>query len=1064
MRNRTKLIFKVFISYLLFTSYTATSQIIMQPGPDVTPQDMVENIVGEGILYDNVSFQGADGSRGIFYNAQTTNLGVASGIFLTSGSGYIVPGPNVSSSAGTSNGLGGHPSLNGITTATTYDAAVLSFDFVPESDTLRFKYVFGSEEYNEYVNSTFNDVFGYFVTGPNPEGGSYSDKNIAIVPDSPNLSVTINNVNNGWSPANVVPTGPCTNCAFYSDNTFGMTLEYDGFTTVMIAWLLVVPCETYSIKIGVADAGDHIFDSGVFIEENSFESPKIEVETDPYPVGVSENMIESCVEADIIFRLPNPEYAPITVFFEVGGTADPNAFIPDGGDFDEAIPTEITFEEDVDSVAIHVKPVYDNIIEGEETLELIVENTLGCIVRYDTVIFTIFDYVEMVSVTSPNSMICSGQQIEIWVNAFNGIAPYTFQWNNLPEINIDSIMVSPDTTTMYFVNVIDLCLDTISDSVQVTVFPSPEVNLGGDTAWICEGDSLILNAGGGYLGYLWQDGSTDSIYTVTEPGYYSVHVVGPGGCSTDDTLFVNSIILEFSLGQDTTVCIGDSVVFDPGGGYPSYTWQDGSTSQTYTAWTTGTYYVTISTDGCEKTDSVYLYIDDPSVSMTLGSDTTICPGDYIALKPTFGVYNAYQWSTGDTTSTIFVTQPGTYSLYVLSGCGDAEDEITVNNWEEPNPDLGDDLNLCFGESTTLYPVGNYVTYLWQDNSDFDFYNVTEAGTYWVDVTDIHSCEGSDTVYVNIANEVDLGANSLDLCDGQTLILDAGYGFDFYTWSTGEYGVQTIEVDSGGLYSVSVNYYFGCESEDEVMVVQHPIAEASIFGEDEMCEGESVLLEAPVGPFNYVWYRNETQIDTNTFVSVSEGGDYMLVMSNICGADAAEKTVELHNLPDVQLGNDMVLFPGDNVTLDAGDFQSYMWNDDNTLTNRYLTVAYDDLTPNDSVLIWVEVFDGYCKNTDEVKMELYIVAVPTVITPNGDGDNDFFVPKDFTGVNEHTMMVFNRWGEKIWETNDFPSGWNGQQNGKYVAEGTYFWVLEVYYGPENVKQIFKGSLTVLGTGN
>ena len=216
------------------------AQIDILPGPDVTPIDMVENIVGEGIMFDNVTFQGAYASRGIFANGGSTNLGIGSGIFLTSGAGYVIPGPNTSSSAGTSNGLGGHPSLNAITTATTYDAAVLEFDFVPESDTLRFKYVFGSEEYNEWVFSTYNDVFGYFVTGPNPEGGFYNDKNVAIVPGTVNTSVTINTVNYGYSPPNVVPIGPGVNSIYYSDNTFGLTLEYDGFTTVLIAWLLVV--------------------------------------------------------------------------------------------------------------------------------------------------------------------------------------------------------------------------------------------------------------------------------------------------------------------------------------------------------------------------------------------------------------------------------------------------------------------------------------------------------------------------------------------------------------------------------------------------------------------------------------------------------------------------------------------------------------------------------------------------------------------------------------------------------------------------------------------------------
>jgi len=451
--------------------------------------------------------------------------------------------------------------------------------------------------------------------------------------------------------------------------------------------------------------------------------------------------------------------------------------------------------------------------------------------------------------------------------------------------------------------------------------------------------------------------------------------------------------------------------------------------------------------------------------MTLGNDTTICTGDYITLSPT-GVHNAYLWSTGDTTSSIYITQPGNYSLHVISGCGEGDDDINVGNWPEPNPNLGDDMNLCYGESTLLEPATSFSTYLWQDNSTFPFYSVTEAGVYWVDVTDFHGCEGSDTVYVNVANEVDLGPGTLDLCEGQTLTLDAGFGFDFYTWNTGEFGVQTIEVDSGGLYSVSVNYYFGCASEDEVMVVQHPIAEAGITGENEICDGESVLLEAPAGPFNYMWYRDEILFDTaTTSITVSEGGVYMLVMSNVCGDDSDEKTIVLNLLPDVDLGNNVVLFPDQDVTLDAGVFESYLWNDDNSLTNRYLTVAYDDFnTSEDSVSVWVEVFDGYCKNTDEISIEIYNVVVPPVITPNGDGDNDYFEPIKFAGVNEHTMMVFNRWGEKVWETNNFKSGWNGQQNGKYVAEGTYFWVLEVYYGPDNIKQIYKGSLTVLGTGS
>ncbi|MCB0806473.1 MAG: choice-of-anchor L domain-containing protein, partial [Bacteroidales bacterium] len=180
----------------ILITFNSTAQILISPGPGVTPIDMVENIVGEGVQYENVTFQGAPISRGIFNNGNTTNLGLESGVFLTSGSGYNVPGPNSSGSITGANGMPGNSVLEGITTSTTYDAAVLEFDFIPESDTLRFKYVFGSDEYHEWANTSFNDVFGYFVTGPNPDGGMYTNENVAIIPGT-SLPVTINNLNNG---------------------------------------------------------------------------------------------------------------------------------------------------------------------------------------------------------------------------------------------------------------------------------------------------------------------------------------------------------------------------------------------------------------------------------------------------------------------------------------------------------------------------------------------------------------------------------------------------------------------------------------------------------------------------------------------------------------------------------------------------------------------------------------------------------------------------------------------------------------------------------------------------
>ncbi len=1037
----------------IFIGLDSIAQINILPGPGVTAIDMVENIVGEGIIYDNVTFTGANGSRGIFNNGQTTNLGIASGIFLTSGAGYVIPGPNTSTSAGASNGTPGDATLNSITTSTTYDAAVLEFDFIPESDTLRFKYVFGSEEYNEWVGSSFNDVFGYFVSGPNPMGGQYSNKNIAVVPGT-TTSVKINSINNGYSPGGVVPTGPCMNCQYYDDNTGGLTLEYDGFTVVLVAWLIVVPCEEYHIKIGVADASDAIYDSGVFIEENSFESPKIEVQTNPYPQGVSENMIEGCVEADIIFILPNPDYAPITVCFEIEGTAT------NGIDY-EWIDNCVTFEEGEDSAFIHVVPIKDGEFEGEEIIRLIVENTLGCIIRYDTVEFTIIDYVDMITEMSSNTMICEGQPVELWVNTWNGIPPYSYDWQGF-SIDNDTITVYPDTTTWFLVNVMDLCLDTISDSVKITVFQTPDVDIGADSAVICEGDTLILNAGSGFLSYLWQNGSNDSTFIVTEEGFYFVIVAGPGACTNSDSIYVTLSVLEIDIGADTNICIGESVTFNAGEGYTSYLWQDGSNEPTFEANQTGTYWVKVTNDGCTDYDSVYLFVDDPAIAMNLGNDTIICQGDQIVLKPALGIFNSYLWSTGDTTMSITVSLPGIYTLSVESGCGTATDQISVGNWPYPNPNLGNDLTLCYGESVLLEPTFGFSSYTWQDNSTLPFYTVSQSGEYWVDVTDIHGCDGSDTVFVSVASIVDLGPDSVNLCTGESITLNAGFGFDYYIWSTGEFGVKTIDITSGGMYSVSVNYYFGCPSEDSVFVNEYPVPAASISGENMICTGDTLSLHAPVGDFEYTWYLNDNPFSNQTSVIVSQGGNYKVVMENLCGQDIAEQSVQENPLPEAYLGEDITLFPGENITLEVDPgYESYVWNGNPSSSNT-MTISWENISGDTTIT--VQVIDGFnCKNSDAIVIEAFDVKIPNVITPNGDGMNDRFEPNDgWSGINQHDMIVFNRWGEKVWESSDFTSGWDGKQNGKYVAEGSYFWVLEVFYGTDNVKKVYKGSLTVLGT--
>lgn len=243
----------------------------LQVNSSVTPEEMVEAFIGPGVSYSNVQFTGAEVSRGLFNNGSSTNIGLDQGIALTSGKIELIIGPNNSSSEGFINGTSGDDLLMNCLGSPTYDASVLEFDFSPASDTAWCMYVFGSEEYNEWVGSTFNDIFGFFVNGPKPEGGNYVNENIALVPGT-DLPVAINNVNLGWAMAGSPPTGPGVNGEYFVDNTNGLTIEYDGFTTVLEAKVAVIPGETYHFKLAIADAGDLIYDSGVLLESGSFKS------------------------------------------------------------------------------------------------------------------------------------------------------------------------------------------------------------------------------------------------------------------------------------------------------------------------------------------------------------------------------------------------------------------------------------------------------------------------------------------------------------------------------------------------------------------------------------------------------------------------------------------------------------------------------------------------------------------------------------------------------------------------------------------------------------------------
>ncbi len=225
-------------------------------GP-LTPDDLVYTLVGKGITVSNVKYTGANVAAGVF-DGGSGIIGFESGIILSSGDIKNVIGPNVLDNAGVDNGTSGDSDLTTLSGFPTHDAAVLEFDFVPQTSNIIFNYVFASEEYNEYVHSDFNDVFAFYV----------NDVNCAEVNGDP---VSINTVNNG----NPFNTPPQNNPEYYINNDAddgggSINTEMDGLTILLTCEASVKANQTNHVKLAIADASDHIYDANVFLKEGSF--------------------------------------------------------------------------------------------------------------------------------------------------------------------------------------------------------------------------------------------------------------------------------------------------------------------------------------------------------------------------------------------------------------------------------------------------------------------------------------------------------------------------------------------------------------------------------------------------------------------------------------------------------------------------------------------------------------------------------------------------------------------------------------------------------------------------
>lgn len=744
---------RIFLTALSIVSLLSVhAQLVVNTGA-MTPTQYVQNVlVGAGVTVSNVTFTGQSTQIGDF-DGTNTFIGINEGLVLASGTVTTAVGPNNSGSAGTDMFGNGDADLTTIAGITTYDAAILEFDFVPVGDSIKFNYVFGSEEYLEFVNSGVNDAFGFFLSGPGIVGPyTNSAINLALIPNS-TTPVTIDNVNSTTNAAFYIDNGTGSNAPY---NTNPQYIQYDGHTVVLTAQAQVVCGQTYHLKIAISDAGDGVWDSGVFLEGGSLTSTGVDINI--VTATGDSTVIEGCASADICFTRIDTTGADTVPIFMTGTALN-------GIDYN-LLPDTIHFLPGQNSICFTVTPIADGLVEGMEDIIITAQTINIC---GDTVLTTgtiyIVDAPDINITTTDVTLNCPTTGITINSSASGGLAPYDFIWVNMNGdtlANSQNLNTPVNQTDTFVVIVTDSCdLTTAYDTVIITIATSPmTISAGNDVTLFCPGQSttLISTVNGGSPGYTfnWFPGNVNTpnytIPAVNQTTTYVLSVTDQCNVTIYDTVtvFVDYTPLNVigNSGDSVLQCEGNdhfidiyTIIADGTAPY-TFSWSNLSTDSVVSVNVTNptTYIVTV-TDACNfsVTDTInFTFAPYSPITLSLSGADSICIGSTTPI--TANVNDGlppYSFTWADGIGFSGNTNPINYSsltggsqiitVTVIDQCGNAEQaqfpieviacEITIPNVFTPNGDGKNDFLVI--ENIEYYPDNKIVIFNRWGNKIFE---------------------------------------------------------------------------------------------------------------------------------------------------------------------------------------------------------------------------------------------------------------------------------------------------------------------------------------------------------
>ncbi|MBI4645292.1 MAG: immunoglobulin domain-containing protein [Bacteroidia bacterium] len=630
-------------------------------------------------------------------------------------------------------------------------------------------------------------------------------------------------------------------------------------------------CPNDIVILSATGGIDYVWDNGVI--QNT---PFVAIVTTTYTVTVTDN--NACTNTDEMTVFVNPTFdATITTTDTVYCTNElpVNLTAFDGGGIWSG--TGIT-----DSGNGTFNPA----VAGTGQHEIIYTISSGC-GDADTIYLNV--YTAPVANAGIDQEVCQGTNV---VHSATGGISYI--WDN--GITQDTPFTALVTTT-YTVTVADIngCADT--DDVLVTVNESPVVDLGAYNQSACEGETITLDAGAGFV-YEWSDGSTDQTLAVSTNGIYSVTITDINGCiasdSVDITINFNPVI---DLGAyNQSGCAGETITLDAGAGY-IYEWSETSVTQTINITNDGIYSVTITDlNGCTGSDSADVTFNINPV-VDLGATTqTACEGEIIALDA--GAGYVYEWSDGSVTQINDVTANGVYTVTItdINGCTASD---SVNAVFNPSPiiDLGAyNQTICAGESITLDAGAGYI-YEWSDGSVTQTIDVSSDGIFSATITDENGCTNSDSVMISVSDSIILALTTIDAsCNGfangsADLTVSGGLMPYIFDWSNGE-TTEDINSIAAGIYNVTVTDANYCSSTGSVTITEPAeLLAAIITTTDVLCFGDtngSATVEEIGGtpPYSYLWTSGATTITAINLPS----GIYCITVTDSHGCTKTECVV------------------------------------------------------------------------------------------------------------------------------------------------------------------------------